>query len=284
MIRVTGAVAGAMWLAACADPIAPGPDTEAGTIRLLVDASDRLQLPDAPVGSLPVPAGLFMTIPSSPGQPPIAPTVVADRARRLVEDANRILAQCELHLVMESVQVVAVPGYLGTVQGNERGSFGGHPPADVGDPDLFTYHENARLTKETRELFSYGKRYTSKNAIAVFVVEDIGYYIDQQLTPAGGLSFPPVAYHHNDDYPLRNSVLVKLTGRDTNGLPFASGLVAAHEFGHMLLNTGVHAGEFGGLMVGGTLLTSAECASMHANRVRLFGEDAVHDPGPPEVG
>lgn len=301
--RAVRAVAGAFWLVGCADPTAPEsapapepvqapkPAPAVPGIETFVDVSPSLQSPGAPVGSLPVAAALFMTIPRQPSQPPIAPAVVADRARRLVEDTNRILAQCALHLAMEAVQVIAVPPHLTSVAGNERGSWGGHPPHDVGDPDSFTYQENERLTSDTRELFEYGKRFTSRNAIAVFVVTEIEYYIGEQRTPAGGLSFAPVAYHHVDDYPLRNSVLVKPIGRDPTGLPYSSGYVVAHELGHMLLNTGDHTApgavsaieEFGNLMLGGTAaqLTGEQCDRMRANRERLFGDEAVPDPGPP---
>lgn len=261
------------------EPVAGMPE-----IALVVDVSQGLELPDPAAGSTGVAAGLFMTVSSSPVGP-IAPAVAARRARRVLEDANAILAQCELHLVMESVQVVAVPRHLRSVRGNERGSWGGHPPDSVGDPDLFTYYANERLTSETQELFSYGKRHTSRNAIAVFVVDSIEYFIDEQRTAAGGLSFPPVAYHHIDDYPLRNSVLAIPIGRDPGGLPFVSGLVVAHELGHMLLNTGAHAVESGNLMTStGALLTAGQCARMRANRERLFGDQAVHDPGVPGGG
>ena len=61
------------------------------------------------------------------------------------------------------------------------------------------YRENDCLTEDTRELFGYGKRHTSPNTIAVFTVEHITYFIGQQLTGAGGLSFPPNAYHDDQD-------------------------------------------------------------------------------------
>lgn len=295
-IRVARTTACAIGLVACSDATAPEPPERAADaeIELLVDVGDALRPTGAPAGSLPVSAGIFMTVPALGVHLPIAPAIVVDRARRLVEDTNGILAQCRLHLAVEAVQVIAVPPHLDTVQGNERGSWGGHPPDSVGDPDRFTYDQNEWLTSETRELFGYGKRYTSKNAIAVFIVEEIEYYIGEQRTAAGGLSFPPVAYHHVDDYPLRNSVLVRPIGRDPYRLPYASGFVVAHELGHMLLDTGDHAAqgaasaldEFDNLMTGGSaaLLTSEQCDRMHTNRERLYGDASVHDPGPPGGG
>jgi hypothetical protein len=161
------------------------------------------------------------------------------------------------------------------VQANEVGSWGGHPPDSLGDPDLVMYHENERLTNDTRELFTYGKRYTSQNAIAIFIVEGIVYYIGEDRTGAAGTSFSPVIYHHPDDYPLRNSVLSL----------HSQGSTIAHELGHMLLNTGDHWGEGANLMLGNGLdLTTDQCERMRENRERLFGDDAVPDPGPPTTG
>jgi hypothetical protein len=258
-------------LPACGDATAPVP-TLAREIELIVEVSHALELTSAPAASVPIAAGLFMAVTASVAPRPIAPAVVTDRARRLLEDANEILAECALHLSVEAVQVVAVPRHLASVQGNERGSWGGHPPDSVGDPDLFTYQQNERLTSEARELFSWGKRHTSPNAIAIFVVQDIEYYIGEQQTPAGGLSFPPVTFHHDDDYPLRNSVLVRQSEPDPSGLPLAHASPLVHELGHMLLNTADHATD---------TWTSGRCERMRANRERLYGEDAVPDPGPP---
>jgi hypothetical protein len=274
----------AVVLVSCSDATDPDPAVEPPEIELMVDASSELQQPPAPAGSIPVAGGLFMTIPASTGQPPIPSGSVADRARQILEDTNEFLAQCGLHFALEAVQVIGVPSHLVSVQGNVPGSWGGHPPDNVGDPDLFTYYEDERLPADARELFAYGKRHTSKNAIGVFVVEEIEYYIGYERTPASGLSFPPVVHHHVDDYPFRNSVLVEPTDRDASGVPSASGRVAAHELGHMLLNTGDHWGEGFNLMLGGTDLTTDQCDRMRKNRERLFGDAAMPDPGPPETG
>ena len=119
-----------------------------------------------------------------------------------------ILAPCKMHLELEAAQVVTLPKRLLRIQGNGRGSSGGHPPPGTKDPELLVYQENERLTEDTRDLFGYGKRHTSPNTIAVFTVEHITYFIGQHLTAAGGLSFAPNVYHDDQDYPLRNSVLL----------------------------------------------------------------------------
>jgi hypothetical protein len=277
-------IIGAMATAGCTNPTAPAPPPVGG-IRLLVDVTTRPELPGAQAG-LPVAAGVFLTIPPSYGSAPSISSLAATaRIRGLLEDTNAILRQCDLYVFPEAAQVISIPPHLVTVQGNEPGSWGGHPPASLGDPDFVMYHENERLTSDARELFGYGKRHTSQNAIAIFVVEEIEYYIGQQRVGASGLSFAPVIYHHADDYPLRNSVLIQRTGRDASGLPSASGRTVAHEFGHMLLNTGDHvADSFSNLMIGGTDLTPEQCDRMRANRERLFGSAAVPDPGPPTSG
>lgn len=236
-------------------------------IELLLDVTDELAPPDPPTGSVPIAAGLFMSVSR------IRQAEATDRARRLIAETNDILRQCALHLVVEAAHVVSLPPHLLAVQGNEIGSWGGHPPDSLGDPDLVMYQANERLTKDTRDLFAYGKHITSPNATGIFIVDEIEYYIGAQLTGAAGLSFPPVIYHHPEDYPLRNSVLATGTG----------GRLIAHELGHMLLNTGDHWGEGSNLMLAGSGLTSDQCDRMRENRERLFGDDAVPDPGPPKT-
>ncbi len=117
----------------------------------------------------------------------------------------------------------------------------------------------------------------------MFVVEHITYYAEQELTEAGGLSFPPNVYHHADDYPLRNGVLLVGSYPAGDGLPvIPSETALAHELGHMLLNSGDHERDERNLMSGwGTLLSSAQCGRMRHNLDRLFGAAAVPDPGPP---
>ena len=86
--------------------------------------------------------------------------------QRIVSDTNGILDQCLLHVEVEAAQVVALPARLLDLDGNEPGSFDGHPPPGTPNPDLFDYQQNERLTAESRELFAFGKRHSSKNAIS----------------------------------------------------------------------------------------------------------------------
>jgi hypothetical protein len=271
---------GTLWLSGCEGATVP-PREEEGPVALLQLGPAELQMEAPPAGSVPVGVGVFLTVPDARRASSIRGAAAAQRVRRVLQEANLLLAQCGLHAAPEVAQVVGVPVRLLQVQGNLRGSWGGHPPAAVGDPDLFMYQQGERLTADTRELFGHGKRHTSPNAISVFVVHEIEYYIGEQRSGAGGLSFPPVIYHHADDYPLRNSVLVKQVALDEHDLPVASGQTLAHELGHMLLNTGDHVGPPGNLMVGGPTLTPSQCERMHRTRERIFGQATVIDPGPP---
>jgi hypothetical protein len=132
----------------------------------------------------------------------LARTEVIEELQETLAYAEMLLGQCQLGLQVEVAQLVLLPERLFNIVGNRKGSYGGHPPPEVGDPDRFSYDANERLTPATRELFAYGKRFTTPNAIAVFVVGDVEYYIGEQQVYAGGLSFPPNKYHHPDDYPI----------------------------------------------------------------------------------
>lgn len=242
---------------------------------------DELALPAPPAGSTPIRIGLFYTV---------APQLtsswtrsdVIDRMREIVSSTDAIFAQCAMHLEVEAAQVVALPARLLEIDGNAEGSFGGHPPEGTPNPDLFDYEQNERLTAESLELFRHGKAYTSKNAIDAYTVDYIVYYSNQMLSEAGGLSYGANIYHHPDDYPYRNAVLlVPEYGAcgDLPGVPDPRTL--AHELGHMLLNSGGHSTAFRNLMNDGTRLTKTQCATMAANLERLYGDAEVPDPGPP---
>ena len=115
-------------------------------------------------------------------------------------------------------------------------------------------------------------------------MERVAYWIGDERVPAGGLSFPPNLFHRMEDYPLRNSVVIKAIHPLGGRLPHAFAAHAlAHELAHMLLNTGLHIATPSNLMseFGGTALTEEQCGRMRENRLRLFGEAAVPDPGPP---
>lgn len=265
-------------LGACRD----SPSEPLSDVVVLAQELDvgSLGLSPPPPNSLPVRVGIFLSEQIRSGS---APSVNAamERTRAIVASTNAILAQCNLHLELETAQILGLPDRLLDIAGNRQGSWGGHPPAGVGDPDLFSYEQNERLTEETRELFSYAKRATSPNAISAFHVRSIEYYIGNVRTAAEGLSFPPNQYHHADDYPQRNSVL--LVGHSVEGLfSNVSGRVFAHEIGHMLLNSGSHEPIAENLMARGTALTTPQCERMRANRLHLYGEQSVPDPGPPD--
>jgi len=241
----------------------------------------ELGLAAPPSGSTAVRVGLFYTVAPQPPDGWTSADAVT-RFRKLVVDTNEILVQCGMHVEVEAAQVVALPARLLDLQGNEAGSFGGHPPPGTSDPDLFDYQQDERLTAESRELFEYGKRHTSKNAISAFTVSHIVYYSNQQLSEAGGLSNPPNIYHHVDDYPYRNSVVLVPAYGACGSFPDAvERRTLAHELGHMLLNSGGHSTEFRNLMNDGTRLTATQCATMSANLERLYGKAELPDPGPP---
>lgn len=227
-----------------------------------------------------VPVGIFLSTRVFSGERPWSPAQAAGIVRRLAE----VLRQCGLSTIIETAQVIAVPADLLRLQGNNPGSFGGHPPPDADDPRVFNYEENERLTDEVRTLFAYGKQHTAPNTIAVFTVERIVYWIGAERVAAGGLSFPPNLYHHVDDYPLRNSVVLQAQHPAGGGLPTGIGPgTLAHELMHMLLNTGLHTADRENLLseAGGRDLTPAQCAEARENRTLLFGTEAVPDPGPP---
>ncbi len=255
--------------------------------RVLELDSASLGLPAADGESRAVNVGLFLTTrpsqPAADGQHSWSEADVVHNVRRLIVGANAILAQCSMHVAVETTQVLAVPDRLLRIQGNQVGSWGGHPPPGTDNPELFNYEQNERLTDDTRELFGYGKQHTSPNSIAVFTVEHITYYAERELTNAAGLSFPPNVYHHADDYPLRNSVLMVGRYAADGSLPVLEGEhTLAHELGHMLLNTGDHERDTRNLMSGrGTQVTPAQCQRMRNNQNQLFGAEAVPDPGPP---
>ncbi len=262
----------------CSDPCF---DDRGPELRMEISADDLL-LPAPPAGSTPVPVGIFYAV--APQERDSWTRNDAIRTiRELLYWTSDILAQCEMHAEAETVQVIAVPARLLDHQGNEEGSFGGHPPKGTPDPDLFDYEQNERLTADSRELFTYGKQHTSKNTIAAFTVSNIVYYANQQLDAAGGLSYPPNIYHHPDDYPYRNSVLLVPAYGACGDLPgTVDRRTLAHEIAHMLFNTGGHAGAEDNLLVDGSVLTPEQCATMHENLGALFGEAEVPDPGPPD--
>lgn len=297
MLRTTLFVIAAIGLAACggADSVT-GTDTDEpndqpieSTIKLLSDI-DLLRVwhPPSDAGSVSVKVGIFLYADESSGfvstwtQDDVIPLV-----NTLIRSSNT-LAQCDLRLELEVAQVISLPERLFSVEGNDATSYGGHPPPETENPALFNYQENNRLTQDTRELFAYGKEYTSPNTIAVFVVRSILYHIKASVFSVQGLSYAPNLYHHIDDYPSRNSVLLALP-LASNNLPAVTDFTTfatAHELGHMLLNSGLHndvdpLNLMNGQGEAWPDLTADQCERMRDVQERLYGEEEVHDPGPP---
>ena len=246
------------------------------TIELVTELDPtNVNVPVSDLESTPVKVGIFLYSRSfrhTNTNPTWSQEDAIEIVRKLMESSDSF-ASCKIHLELETAQVIYLPQRLLDVSGNEKGSWGGHPPDGTENPALFNYNQNERLTSETRELFGYGKRYTSPNTISVFVIASIGYYIGDILYAVDGLSFSPNIYHHKDDYPFRNSVLVAEPSL-SNGLPSISEFNAfamVKEIEHMLLNTGLHK-DWG----------SEYCNRMHEMISLLYGEAEVHDPGPPK--
>ncbi|GEM_PF-5042034 len=277
----------AWFLGAACVPAADDPDSvpEEGELPVpfldLDPANLEQDLPDP--DSTAVRVGVFVGVDSEIWR---SSSVDEADARSLVEamvqDADDVLRQCSLHLEIEAAQVLGLPLELMDIEGNNEGSFGGHPPEGTPDPERFNYDQGERLTASTRELFAYGKRFTDPNAISAFTVRRIDYWTQEGRTPAGGLSFSPNSYHHPDDHPLRNSVLLAPRYRSFSPLPSPPDPeVLAHELAHMLLNSGLHDQAPENLMGGGDELRPAQCSRMLEELDRLFGEDSVPDPGRP---
>ena len=293
--RGAGLAIGLMLLAACGTDSVEGEHESAATEAPTATAQvDRVTLaaeldPSAlnvgpPVnGATPIDVGFFIALRGTPdGAPPVA--AAGQLLSDVSEGVRSILAQCDLYLRVEAAQLITLPNRLIRFQANDESSFGGHPPPGTVNRELFTYRQDERLTADARELFAYAKRYTSPNTISVFTLGAVIYFAAQELTPVGGVSFPPIGFHHEDDYPLRNSVIIVPNYLPRQLLPVSirPGPLA-HELAHMLLNSGEHVADPGNLMGegAGALLTSAQCARMRENNALLFGVEEIADPGPP---
>lgn len=196
-----------------------------------------------------------------------------------LRDAAAILAACELGLRVQAAAVVSAPAELLDVEGNEEGAWGGMAPEGEPDPDAFNHALNERLSPEPRALFEHARTSLSPGAIAIVVVDSITYWAGGEARLAGGLSFPPVVYHHEDDHPTRNGVLVAASYPGPGALPTrVNGLTIAHELGHMLLDTAQHSGPEDGLMQAGDALTAEQCATMRETAAGIYGDATDADP------
>lgn len=118
--------------------------------RLLFDVA-TLGLSAPPAGSTAIDVGIFYTV--SPHEGTYSAEDLASRVRGIAMATNSSVAQCEMHVEVEAAHIVAIPARLLDIQGNEQGSFGGHPPEGTPNPDLFDYEQHERLTAESLELF-----------------------------------------------------------------------------------------------------------------------------------
>jgi hypothetical protein len=265
----------------CSKSKNPAASQASDPIQIVIELDPAIiEQPPVPLGSSPIRVGIFLSIHKDSISTYQAEHEAAKAISRFLEDSNTVFKKCNMHLVIEAAQVIALPDHLLRIQGNQEGSWGGHPPREVENKELFSYEQHERLTEDTRTLFGYGKRFTSPNAISIFTVEQIIYYAEQQRTAAGGLSYPPNGYHHPDDYPYRNSVLVFAKAPFTDFAALISRRIA-HELGHMLLNFGDHPTSDGNLLNEGMQVTQDQCGRMNRNLVDLYGKNTVADPGPP---
>jgi hypothetical protein len=231
---------------------------------------------DSPTGGTPVHVGVFVV--TAGEARPLLKNEAEPMLSETLAHTQEILAQCDLRLDLEAAQVVLAPASMATVEGNSPTSWGGVAPDGTADADLFNYELGERVVEEPRALFEHARSYLSDEAIAIIIVDDIIYHAAQVPTPAGGLSFAPIVYHHVDDYPLRNAVMSAGGYAHSNDLPAAvNGRTIAHELGHMLLNTAQHEGELDNLMLSGEVLVESQCELMRENLAKIYGSGII-DP------
>ena len=202
---------------------------------------------------------------------------------RIVQTTDDALAPCGVGLDLDRAEVLAVPARLLTIDGNAPDAWGGLAPPGV-DADAFNYARGDRLPALVRELFDRARDGASRSAIAIVVVDDVYYHAAGKRTRAGGLSFPPLVYHHPDDFPLRNGVLVGTGYLRCGELPIAlHPRVVAHELGHMLLDTAHHDADDANVMspMLGPGLRPEQCARIRAAATTTYGPEPVVDPRAP---
>lgn len=201
----------------------------------------------------------------------------------LLSATREVFGRCGVLVHVAHRELASVPAATLVVSANTPESWAGLAPEGE-DAEQFNHALGERLTPEVSELFSFARRGLPDRALTITVVDQIHYYAARQRTRAGGLSFPPNVYHHRDDFPVRNGVLLSGTYTACGALPKQPPpRVVAHELGHMLLNQAHHEADSKNLMgpVSGPELTPAQCERIRANLTTLFGESPIADPGPP---
>ncbi|MBM4361071.1 MAG: hypothetical protein FJ104_00200 [Deltaproteobacteria bacterium] len=145
----------------------------------------------------------------------------------------------------------------------------------------------AELDAEVGALLRHARRGLPDRAITVVTVDRIEAYAAGELTVAGALAFTPTLYHHPDDFPARNGVLVGSVYRRCGAVPGRpSPRAVAHELGHMALDVNHHEEDTDNLMsrMLGRELTAEQCERMRQRIALLYGDAPLADPGPPRPG
>lgn len=249
----------------------------AGEPRLRCALSLDASPSGAPAGGEPLAVGLFLM--TGPDAGTWSQDEAAEIARDGLQRAATLLAPCALALRLETAQVVAAPPSLLDVEGNDPEAWGGTAPEGHEDPDAFNYALDERLAPEPTALFGYARNVLSPGAIAIVVVDRIVFWAAGSSEVVGGLAYPPVVYHHEDDHPERNGVLIAASYAGPGALPGRiNGRTVAHELGHMLLDTAQHSSDDDNLMKAGTALTEEQCAQMRQAAGEIYGLDPVVDP------
>lgn len=262
---------------------APTSEPDRPTRQCALDPAAILEPSDAGTSAQ---IALYLVVPSD-GQSPRRAWGRADAellARETFVRTAEIYEACDIGFDLLAAEVLVVPESMQTIVGNATDSWGGEAPPGEDDPDAFNHARGERLADDPRALFSLRSEGLHDGALGIFVVDDIVYHAAQEPTPASGLSFAPVVFHHPDDFPLRNAVLVASAHGGLGQIPSRiNGRTVAHELAHMLLDTGTHDSEHNGgdsdaLMLGGDVLFEGECQIMRDNIARLYGDDPVIDP------
>jgi hypothetical protein len=207
---------------------------------------------------------------------------LVDLARETLGEADTMLAACGVGLEVAGVAALRAPAPL-SVLANEPGAWGGEAPEGQ-DADAFQHALGERIPSEARAWLEAARAPFSPGTIVGLVVDEVRYSRAGVETVAGGFAYAPVAYHHEDDVPTRNAVLLAGVYPSACGaLPLAPpGRLFAHELGHMLLDTGAHEPDADNLMGAvGAELTPEQCQRVRDALTRgVFGEPPIVDPWP----
>lgn len=203
---------------------------------------------------------------------------------RSIRDTRKIFDPCGVSLDVVRAELIAAPTRFLNIVANTPDSWAGLAPAGK-DAAQFNYDLNERLVPDVAEVFGFARRGLPDGVISVVALDRIEYYAAKKRTVAGGLAFPPVLYHAENDFPARNGVLVASAYPTCGSLPARlNHRVIAHELGHMVLNLASHDPDPKNLMhsATGTALRKEQCAKMREHLSTLFGNNAVSDPGRPQ--